>query len=165
MCLNQNIKIPQRQRGFLLPMALFIIVVMGVFALTLWRTTAQTSMASVQEISTVQAFYAAESGGQYGMRILFTPTSINRQAIDNRCAVMNLSLTLFIPGLRNCRVRVTCDCAYENAATCDAAVLANYSLTGPVVKSFYTLTSVGSCGSGNYAAERTLALGSFMEQQ
>lgn len=162
---KKEIILAKGQRGFLLPMALFIIVIMGIFSVTLWRTTAQTSMASVQEINTVQAFYTAETGGQYGMRLLFFIEPGNRQVIDDNCATLNVSLALLAQGLRNCRMRITCSCAYENAAVCDAGNAGNYSLTGPVVKSFYTITSIGSCGTGNYAAERTLALGSFMEQQ
>ncbi len=154
-----------KQRGFLLPVALFIIVIMGMFALTLWRTSAQTSMASVQEIHTVQAFFAAETGGQRGMSALFFPDSSDRQAIDARCGAMNITLDYVATGLSSCEAQVTCTCVYENAAICDAATGINYTLTGPVVKSFYKLTSTSLCGSGNYAATRTLAVGAFTEQQ
>src|SRR5690554_3189730 len=87
-------KIPtsfNRQRGFLMPVALFIIVIMGIYALILWRTTSQANLSAVQEVITVQAFYAAESGAQRGMAQLFSPDASNRQTIDGRCLAMSSS--------------------------------------------------------------------------
>jgi MSHA biogenesis protein MshP len=43
-----------KQRGFLLPLALFILVVMGVLALTISRTSIQTQTSGIQEMMNVQ---------------------------------------------------------------------------------------------------------------
>lgn len=126
----------RKQRGFLLPVALFIIVVMGFASLALWRTTAQTSTASVQELLSSQAFYAAESGIQSGLSELFYPNANNRPQADNRCANLDQSLDFSgVSGLNLCSVEVDCN------------------LTEP---GFYQLSAAGECSSGPTRAQRTL---------
>lgn len=126
----------RKQRGFLLPVALFIIVVMGFASLALWRTTAQTSTASVQELLSSQAFYAAESGIQSGLSELFYPNANNRQQADNRCAALDQSLDFSgVDGLNLCEVLVQCTLQEPGS---------------------YALVSEGRCGSGSFSAQRTL---------
>lgn len=138
-----------RQRGFLIPLAIFIVVVMSFFAIALWRTTIQTSLSGAQELISVQAFYAAESGAQEGMQVLFFPDASSRAAVNGRCASMNLnSVFNGVAGLNGCRAAVTCACA-----NCDIGIT-----------SYYTVTSIGSCGTGSMSAVRTVKVGSFMDQ-
>lgn len=156
------------QRGFLLPLALFIIVVMGVLALTISRTATQTQSAAVQELINLQSFYAAESGAQRGMKTLFFDVNNNRQAADAVCADMNLSPSYNgVAGLNACAVTVTCSCRYRNGNDCAPATTANYAsmATIDVLASFYTITSIGACGQNEYRAARTIQAGAFMEQQ
>jgi hypothetical protein len=110
----------KKQQGFLLPLAVFIVVVMGLFALVLSRNTIQTNTSSVQEAVSVQAFYAAESGAQRGMQHLFylaAPTTLVRQQVDQRCINIATNTPLVIafkspanpglpdvPGLNNCSI-------------------------------------------------------------
>lgn len=142
---------PQRQRGFLIPLAIFIVVVMSLFAAALWRTTVQTSLSGAQELVAVQAFYAAESGAQNAMQELFFPDASSRAAIDARCTALSLTPTYTgVAGLGNCSATVSCACV-----DCTPA-----SLT-----SFYTITSVGSCGSGLMSAVRRVRVGSFMDER
>lgn len=139
----------QKQRGFLMPLAIFIVVVMSLFAAALWRTTVQTSLSGAQEMVTVQAFYAAESGAQNGMQALFFPDASSRLAINARCDALNLTPAFAgIAGLNNCSAQVSCTCVECNSGT----------------TSFYTITSVGSCGSGLMSAVRTVKVGSFMDE-
>ena len=49
-----HLKARKTQQGFLMPLAIFILVVMGLLALTVARTTSQTSLASSQEAITLQ---------------------------------------------------------------------------------------------------------------
>lgn len=159
------------QRGFLLPLALFILVVMGVLALTLSRTAIQTQNAGVQEFTNAQAFYAAESGAQRGMQVLFLATA-TRQATDTACANMATNTTAnqnfaSVNGLQACTVAVTCSCVYQNNTVCAPATGANYLQTAAVgvTRSFYTLRSVGTCGpNDHFRAVRTLEVGAFREQ-
>ncbi len=153
------------QRGFLLPLALFILVVMGALAITISRTGMQTQTSSIQEVINVQAFYAAESGAQRGMQSLFLANA-SRQVTDNTCA--NLAINHNFPGvngLRACVVRVNCQCLYRNGTVCDAGVNANYlpaAVIG-VTTSSYTLTSIASCGTEQYRSVRTIQVGAFLE--
>lgn len=164
MCPEKNHKSFNRQRGFLMPVALFIIVIMGIYALVLWRTTSQSNISAVQEVISVQAFYAAESGAQRGMADLFFP-EVSRNQTDTRCQNMNRTITFTVTGLNNCSATVSCSCVYENNNACNPADSGNYSPSAPVVRSFYTLTSAGSCGSGNISAVRTLVVQATIEQE
>lgn len=140
-----------RQRGFLIPLALFIVVVMGFLALALTRTSTQTGLASAQELMSVQAFYAAESGAQRGMNKLFPPGAIDRAGVNGRCT-SGFTETLNFPGVQGlsaCSAEISCVCMSCNPT--DAT-------------SFYTITSVGSCGAGVVSAERTIRVGSFLDR-
>lgn len=155
------------QRGFLLPLALFILVVMGVLALTISRTSIQTQTSSIQEFTNVQAFYAAESGAQRGMQALFLSTTA-RQTTDQACANMAINHNFAgVSGLKICTVRVTCICLYQDGNACAHGNTANYLLTSAssVTKSFYTLRSNGTCGQNQYRAERTIEVGAYREQE
>ncbi|AQT59089.1 pilus assembly PilX N-terminal domain-containing protein [Cellvibrio sp. PSBB023] len=156
------------QRGFLLPLALFIIVVMSVLALTISRTATQTQSAAVQELISLQSFYAAESGAQRGMKALFFDVNNNRQAADAVCANMNLSPSYSgVAGLSTCTVTVSCSCRYRNGNDCAPATTTNYTPAPAidVLTSFYTITSIAACGQHEYRAERTIQAGAYMEQE
>ncbi len=156
-----------KQHGFLLPLALFIVVVMGLFALVLSRNTIQTSNASVLELISVQAFYAAESGGQRGMQVLFYPNASSRQAVDTLCNAMNNTYTFTVTGLNNCSAVVTCSCLYQDNNSCAPGTATNYSTSALPVKllSFYKISSVGTCGGGNLRSVRTIEIGSYLKQE
>ncbi|WP_157152549.1 pilus assembly PilX N-terminal domain-containing protein [Cellvibrio sp. BR] len=164
---SRSLKQVNSQRGFLLPLALFIIVVMGVLALTISRTATQSQTAVVQEFISLQSFYAAESGAQRGMKALFFDVN-GRQAADAACLAMNLNPDYSgIDGLSACTVAVDCTCRYQNGNDCTPANATNYSpmATADVLKSFYTVTSEGTCGENEYRAERSIQAGAFLEQE
>lgn len=151
---SSNPALARKQAGFLMPVAIFIVVIMGLFALMIWRTSVQTNRAAVQELLSTQAFYAAESGAQAGMNELFYPNASSKVVVDNQCANMGtLNLNFSgVDGLNLCSASVTCECSDETGAAC--APSADYS--------FYTLSSVGACGSGDFRAERSLRVSSYM---
>lgn len=162
-----EIKTNRQQQGFLLPLALFILVVMGGFALAISRTGSQSQTASIQEFMNVQSFYAAESGAQRGMQTLFLNNTA-RQTIDNLCNNMNVTHNFAAAdGLKVCTAQVACSCRYRNDTACMPTVAANYSATATdsVLKSFYTITSVGTCGPQQYRSVRTVQVGAFMDQE
>jgi MSHA biogenesis protein MshP len=162
-----RIKIIQRQHGFLLPLALFILVVMGVLALTISRTSIQTQTSTIQEFTNIQAFYAAESGAQRGMQALFLSTTSRKEA-DQACAEMNIIHNFpDVNGLQICAVTVGCICHYQNSSACVHTVNTNYESTSPaaLTKSFYTITSDGACGQDQYRAERTIQVGAYREEE
>jgi MSHA biogenesis protein MshP len=155
------------QQGFLLPLALFILVVMGALALTISRTSIQTQWASIQEFTNIQAFYAAESGAQRGMQALFL-TNTTRQATDASCTAMSISPDFSaIDGLKICTAQVSCNCRYRDNSVCNSAIAANYSTTAAagLSKSFYTITSQGACGGQQFRSVRTIQVGAFLDQE
>ncbi|MDO3388170.1 pilus assembly PilX N-terminal domain-containing protein [Gilvimarinus sp. SDUM040013] len=151
----------QHQSGFLLPLAIFLLVAMSVMALALSRMTASSNLAVAQEVISVQSFYAAESGAQRAMSQLFFPDDSSRQAIDGRCAAMNITLNFATTGLNQCSATVVCSCRYDTAANCDATSAANYEADGPVASSFYQLLSTGQCTIANVAANRTIEVEAY----
>ncbi|MFL0796730.1 MAG: hypothetical protein K6L73_04495 [Cellvibrionaceae bacterium] len=138
-----------KQQGFLIPVAMFIIVVMAIFAAALSRTTSETSLGAIQEVISTQAFYAAESGAQWGMGGLFMPLVARTGAggTDSRCTGMNETITFTASGLSNCSATVTCSVSFG------------------AVSSAYVINSVGACGpvGANYRAVRTVEVSSFLE--
>lgn len=132
----------RRQQGFLMPLALFILVGMAALALAMSRISSNTFVGVTQESISVQAFYAADSGAAYAMhRLLFNAAS--SVDVDGRCNALNGgTLNLNAPGLQNCSAALTCAKAG--------------SLNGDEV---YTLRSAARCGSGTLTAERVVEVG------
>jgi MSHA biogenesis protein MshP len=160
----------KKEQGFLLPLAIFIVVVMGVFALAISRNTIQTGTSVVLEVVSTQAFYAAESGAQRGMQVLFFPTAPannTRQQVDSRCVGLNTTYTFTVAGLNGCSAAVTCRCKYQDEAGCSPGTAANYLANTAAIlsTSFYTISSVATCGSGNLRSVRTIEAGSFLKQE
>lgn len=155
-----------QQRGFLIPLALFIVVVMGLLALVLARNNTLSQRGFTQELLSTQAFYAAETGTQRAMQTLFFPDASSRQAIDNRCA--NLATTYNfsgIAGLNLCQAQVTCTCVYHNNVACAAGTAANYQTNSANHTSIYTITTQGSCSAGEIAAVRQIRASAYLEQE
>ncbi len=156
---------PTRQRGFLLPLALFIVVVMGLSALVLTQLGSTQNHSRLLEFMNVQAFYAAESGAGRGMQVLFFPDASTRQGVDSRCAALSATYSYTgVTGLSACTVNVSCSCVYGNNSACAPGTAANYLPTSSPLTSYYRVISQASCGTGLHQARRTLEYGSFMEQ-
>ena len=144
---RQTLSTPHRQQGFLIPLALFILVGMLALALAASRLTGQSSTSATLELMSTHAFYAAESGGQYGMHVLFFNVP-DQAAADGKCNTLATTLNFAgssAAGLQSCQADVSC-------------VVTSTSGT-----SFYTVTSAGSCGTGEMSAQRTIEISAFME--
>ncbi|MGS2717651.1 pilus assembly PilX N-terminal domain-containing protein [Eionea flava] len=134
-----------KQSGFLMPVALFIIIVLGAMAILVSKKVSESASSYVSAGLSTQTFYAAESGAQAGLNALYFLDN-DRQLVDGRCAAMAISETLSAIGLENCTVAVSCTCHYQNGNSCDSTNSANYlGLTG-VTNSFYTISSRAQCG-------------------
>jgi MSHA biogenesis protein MshP len=165
---SSNYKSNVRQQGFLLPLSVFIVVVMGLFALVLSRNTIQSNTSAVQEAISTQAFYAAESGAQRGMQNLFFPDARIRQQVDTRCVDMVSNNVVFtVPGLNSCTAVVSCTCRFSDDSNCAPITAANYSAEAipERVNSFYRITSEATCGSKNLRSVRTIEVGAFLSQE
>ncbi len=141
-----------------MPVAAFIIVTMGLLALAISRNSGQTSMAFAQEAISLQTFYAAESGAQWGANALFfSAVALTRTNVDVACTAMAGNINFSVAGLDNCNALVTCACVYSDGNNCIPANTANFT------QSFYTITSAATCGSGETDAARTIVTSAFLE--
>lgn len=132
-----------------MPVAAFIIVVMGLLAAGMARVGSQTSIAGAQEQISVQTFYAAESGAQYAMNRLFYDANnpVTRITASQACNAINgTTLSLDAAGMNNCEI----------ALSCGEAVDAGNTTT------FYEITSAASCGSLPVSADRTVRVSAFL---
>lgn len=130
------------QKGFLIPLSLFIVLGMGVLALSITRMGADTFASVTLESISVQAFYAAESGAQYGAhQLLYNAASSPEVAA--RCNNINgNSIQFSAPGLNACSAQLQC---FVSGGSDGAAPA-------------YTLQSAAICGSGSLLGERTIAV-------
>ncbi len=146
---DKNACIGRLQKGFMIPLALFIIIALSALALALTKMNSQASTSVVIEGVSLQAFFSAETGAQYAMhQLLFNVT--NRSAADTNCTNMPATISGFphvsAIGLQNCSVSISCSRA---------------SVSGNPT-SFYTIQSTGICGSGVLTAERTIEVNAYM---
>lgn len=156
----------KNQRGFLIPLALFIVIVMGFLALVLARSSNLSHQGFTQELLSTQAFYAAETSTQRAMQTLFFPDASSRQSVDARCAGLTTTYNFSgIDGLQLCQSQVSCTCVYQNNIACAAATATNYNSTTTSHTSIYTITSNASCDAGSINASRQIQASAFLEQE
>jgi MSHA biogenesis protein MshP len=131
-----------KQRGFLIPVALFIVIGLGALAVAIARMGAGTQSAVIQEAISVQALLAADSGVQYALnQLLFDATS--RTQVDARCiAIDPQSISFIAVGLAGC------------IATLDCQQVSNTGGTARI----YQLQSSAVCGSGDLMTHRIVAV-------
>lgn len=125
----------QRQRGFSLPMAIFILVIMALIGTALVSLSQSSHTALSQEVMSTRAFYAAESGAQLALNQLF---SLNGAAAN--CSASYPIVTFNAMGLEGCTASVNCSSNTINS------------------KSYYTLTSTGRCAAATITATRSIEL-------
>ncbi len=138
----------RRQSGFLVPLALVIVVGLGALAVAMSRLGAQSGGSAFREALSVQAFFAAESGVQYAMGRLFYPNA-SRAGADAACAAIEgSSLSLDTEGLRACTAELSC------SQSSDA--------TNSI--SFYTVSASATCGAGELQSERVIQASAYINE-
>ena len=123
----------QSQRGLGLPVAIFIITVMAFLAVAVNRIVQSNAFATGEAIGLTRAFYAAQSGLEFGLNDVFPPDGIASDLSASRCAALNYP-AFDVPGLNNCTAAITCS-ALDVDADGDGAD-----------ESYYTIRSTGTCG-------------------
>jgi len=130
-----------RQQGFLIPLALFILVGMAALSIAVVRMSASSNTQSFQELLSVQTFYAADSGAQLAMNQVLFP-SATRSVGDAACtAMVGVTSTIL-----SCSVTRSCSLAVDSTGT----------------NSVYTIESTASCGAGDMASERTIRASAWL---
>lgn len=128
-------RLPHRQRGAGLPVALFVITVLALIVVSMAQQQESAGVAVGQQILSQRAFYAAESGAQVAVA----------EALDGgSCAAVSASVNYTQAGLTGCSATLSC-----NSVQAD--------IDGDsTLERVYTLVSIGQCGSGAEAAFRTV---------
>lgn len=87
---KKQIRSIYKQHGYLALIAIFMIVVIGFLNITLSYLFSVSSVISISNLQSNQAFYLAESGLEQAIRSLLTPVITNRLT----CSSLNISNTL-----------------------------------------------------------------------
>ncbi|MBX2807476.1 MAG: hypothetical protein KTR20_02505 [Cellvibrionaceae bacterium] len=142
-----------RQRGYLLPLALLLLLSMSVMAAFMARQLALARSVSLVDTFAAQAFYAADSGSQWGLYTLLT-SDAHQQPMSRRCANLSLVKHFAAAGLSQCELVVSCVCVYQDGGVCGAASARGDHNVSEAAQSIYRISSVASCGRGAYLARR-----------
>ncbi len=121
----------KKQAGFGLPVAIFIITVLSMVVAGISKLGESSAVAFGQDVNSIRAFYAAESGAQIGLARLFSVVSP-----PESCDSSIYSDHTGLEGLNKCNVDVACSRVNNPPDT------------------YYTLVSTATCGSGVDAAQR-----------
>lgn len=123
------------QRGFSLPVAIFILVIMALVAAAAVTIMEQSQQGISHDVMSTRAFYAAESGAQSVLAHLFT--------LDGSAA--------------NCQANYP---AINFTATGLAGCTASTQCSGQVVgsKTYYTISSMGYCAMSGITATRQIEI-------
>lgn len=132
MC--SDVKPMRAQRGISLILVLFFIVVVALLMVALARLNAGSQKIIGQEVLSVRALFAAESGAQEASMRIFP-----MGASPTTCAPLTRSFAT--PGLSDCSVSVACT-----------------SQVTALGRSVITLNSRGTCGSGVDVASRNITV-------
>ena len=136
---------PFRERGFMVPVALALLVRCSALALSALDARTHSGSLSRHEAISVAASYAADSGAQIAMNRLLYPNPTKASANTICDAMTGLTVTFSAPGLVGCTALVAC---------------ARRSGSGG--QSFYNLSSRGTCASGEAESQRTIDVTTFM---
>jgi MSHA biogenesis protein MshP len=141
-----NISFAARQSGFLVPLALFIVVGAATLAVSMSQMAAGSRSSAVLTAFSTQALYSADAGVQMAMHQLYYGND-DQSSVDAACVSVNgSSFNLSGQGIAGCSVSVTCDVTLSNS--------------GDV--SLYSVVSQSECGSGDYEVGRRIRAEAYM---
>ena len=118
------------EKGSALVMVIFIMVVLALLLAALAYITAQSNQNTAYQIASTRAYWAAQSGAEWGTYQIAPATG---------SAASQCFSPAIIPGLGGCSATVTC----SSSAT--AVSIASYQIT-----------SQGACPAGNLGADNTI---------
>jgi MSHA biogenesis protein MshP len=124
----------ESQRGVGLPATVFLIVIIALIVLALGELNQKSNLGFGQDLFSMRAFYAAESGAQVALNRVF----VGVQACTAGMTNIDFDSGSANPGLDQCEVVVDCGQTLINTTT------------------FYTFSSTATCGSGFEQAQRRI---------
>lgn len=113
-----------KQRGFGMPMVVFILVILTLLAAAIMRLSTTSALSIATEVKSSRALHAAESGAQWAMNQIFPPGGGG-----GACFASPATLQFTVGALSGCSATVSC--------TSPGAINGNIH---------YSVTSSGSCG-------------------
>ena len=138
--LNESI---HHQRGSMLVISLFVIIIMAMLGLTMIRLLTSSADAVVHEVYGARALLAAQTALEQTLKDAF-PLTQNGSGV---CGTQTISVAS-VPGLQNCTAQSSC------------------SLTSGFIgetTQYYHFQSVATCSAGKVTASRTLAVDAIIE--
>lgn len=125
---SRSTRAVRKQQGLGLATALFVITVMALLAVLITQLVRSNAESVGEELNLVRAYFAAQSGVEYGLNRAFPPDGGASSCPATTGTVTLTPLAFTQDGLVECSADITCD---------------TLRVTG---KNYYTLTVTGSCG-------------------
>lgn len=155
------------QQGFLIPLALFILMVMGGLAAAITRMGTMNGVTPLQEHLSMQAYYTARTGAEYAMHnVYFLPpgssATINYAHVLDVCQKLQNHKINTLP-------QTQCDIELSCTPRCVPASTPSGNGSGPTAAStgnhlHLTITSRGICGQkGQIWGDRTIEIASVFD--
>jgi MSHA biogenesis protein MshP len=123
------------QRGFGLPLALFMITVLAFLVVGMAQQQRASGQSVSLQLQSQRAFFAAESGAQLAVANVLNTGS---------CASFPTELDFTIGALKECKALLSCSATDP------------LTIPGSGGNQVFTLISSGECGAGNELASRTV---------
>jgi len=125
-----------RQQGIGLPVAIFVITVLAAFVVNMGYLVQDNATGRIEYVQSLRALLAAESGGDFGLNVLFDPSDATTYS-SLSCSSTPVSYSFTNdPGMAGCSASVSCTSSSSSGET------------------VYTITSVGTCDDST----RTIAI-------
>lgn len=145
---SRDIYSRHNQRGSMLVISLFVIVVMALLALTLTRLLSASSDTLIFEVYGLRAHQAAQSGLEVKLTEVFplcppgsaNPVCADGSGHDPSACDLNSQVSFSLNGMLHCGFNTSC----------------SYSDSGS--NSYYLFTSTGTCEAGDAVVSRTLSV-------
>ena len=129
------------EKGSALVMMIFIMVVLALLLAALAYITAQSNQNTAYQIASTRAYWAAQSGAEWGTYQIAPATgSAASQCFSPSPAYPAIGS---IPGLGGCSAKVACSPSPSSSATVASTTS-------------YQITSQGACPAGNLGADNTI---------
>jgi len=128
---------PEKERGFGLPFAIFVVVILAMIAAAITQLETDSAESVVFDVQSTRAFLAAQSGAQIGLNALFPP-GVSASNCTHSYFSSSPSITFASSGLEGCTALVSCGVS---------------SVAGD---DYFTVSSLGSCGAGLDLAQRRI---------
>lgn len=119
------------QQGIGLPATVFLITILSLIVLAMSELNESSALGFGQDLNSMKAFYAAESGAQVALNRVFT----GNEACNASLAAINFGATV---GLEGCSATLTCSSLTEDSVN------------------YFTFKSTASCGAGFESATRAV---------